>query len=391
MEVDRSLHAHKTSALNAHVGMRLASRGAVWRVAMWLGYAVISLVVTILWFHFARTEVLTDNAPYHFNSIQQMADGTAAKPFVGRRLMPDAALALTRVLPPPESPVWDRFLGLDERSASYFAKDHIAISTGWSMQKLPLLGASMAVMAASVFGFILVCSCLIRQLYVVPPWLTDVFSGLFGIALLGGCNDLHYQLYPYDFTQAFVFSLTLLGILKAKWWLVPAFVLAAYSKETSALLIVAYVLITWQAGVWRSWRWRFRVALLAGLFIAVRGYIAWRYPGFEARKFWYPFRNVHWLVLNTVISSWVVPFLLIPVVRIVRSLDRLPPSLARLAWLIPILVGVAFFKGWLEELRQYTELFPIGALIVTQWAMTELGVGHLMVPRDRDLSSVGPS
>jgi hypothetical protein len=351
-------------------------------VVFWPLYCAISLLVTFTWFHYARTEILTDNAPYHFNSIVAMADGTAPLPFLRRRLMPDAASLLSRALPDAASPIWDELVALDERVSSHFAVMKAPISAGWDRSRMPLLGASLIVLAGSVLGFILVCSHLLHHLYVVSAWTADLLSALLGVALLGGCSDFHYQLYPYDFVQAFIFALVLLGMLKRQWWFVPAFLLAAYSKETAVLLVVAFALITWEPEAWRRWGWWLRLAPLGLAYLSIRAFINLKYPGFAPMTYWFPLRNARWLFAAAIFSAWTAPLVVVSVIRIVRTIDQLPAMLARVTLLIPIIVSLAFFKGWIEELRQYTEMLSIGGIVIIHWALRELGLSHLLVPRE---------
>src|SRR5262249_21340127 len=60
---------------------------------------------------------------------------------------------------------------------------------------------------------------------------------------------------------------------------------------------------------------------------------------------------------------------------------QIPMALRRLLPLGVLLVGGAFFKGWIEERRCYLELLPILGLIFCQWAAAELGLEHLFAPK----------
>jgi hypothetical protein len=348
-------------------------------VLVWTLYAVISLFVTLTWFHYARTETLRPED--HFNSIQALVDGTVTVPFLRRRLMPDAATALSKALPPAGSAVYDRLVALDLKLAGRLGGTKSPISDGWDHTRLPLLVASFIVIAGSVFGFTAICRALVRHFYVAPSWMTDGLAGLLGISLLGSSTDLHYALYPYDYPQACVFSLGILGVVKRAWWFVPVFLVAAYSKETSLLLVVALVAVTWEPGSWRRLTsWLAPIALTLA-FLAVRSYIAWRYPAVPTTSFWWPTRNLGWMRNSALLFSWMLPFFLVGFVRIGRMLPRVPVELRRLTCLLPILLGLSFFKGWIEEMRQYGELLAILGLVVAQWLSEELGFERFLVPR----------
>ncbi len=78
---------------------------------------------------------------------------------------------------------------------------------------------------------------------------------------------------------------------------------------------------------------------------------------------------------------WIVLF---AVARMFCMLGDLPRVLRRLV--VPLLgtmLGLCFLYGWIDERRAYYEVLPIAGLVVLQWSVAELGLAHLMRPRDR--------
>jgi hypothetical protein len=164
--------------------------------------------------------------------------------------------------------------------------------------------------------------------------------------------------------------------------------IAAYSKESSLLLVVALAVVTWKPGSFQRLNWWLPLIALTAVFLVVRGYIASRYPAPPTVDFWWPTRNIGWMRNAALLCSWMLPFFLIGSVRIGRMLPRVPSDLRRLTCLLPILLGLAFFKGWIEEMRQYGELLAIMGLVVAQWLSEELGLARFLVPRAEQSSGL---
>jgi hypothetical protein len=251
---------------------------------------------------------------------------------------------------------------------------------GWKAEHVPLLGCAYLLIAGSVLGFMLSCRRLVHLLYETPPWVAHLAALALGVALLGGNGDWHYCGYPYDFPQAFVFTLALTALLARRWWFLPAFAAAAYSKETSVLLTAAFVLL---APEYRSRRFWGLLAAQLAVFAAVRGWLELHYPAPEPPAgFWAFSRNLKYFSF-VLFYSWSMPFFAIGAARMLALRRRFPRPLVRLLVLAVPLVGMALLRGWLEEMRQYLELLPVAGLLVFQWCLHEAGHGDLLRARDR--------
>jgi hypothetical protein len=356
------------------------------RPLVWSAYGLIAVVVTGVWVYCARTEYavefldvrLPSGEAYssRFASITRLAEGRAFSPFVKRRLLPDLARGLAAVLPPALWAPVRRALTVAAHGPPWLQV--VLGRQGWKPEHVPILACAYFLIGCSVLGFMLTCRRLLTLLYETPRWVADLTGLLMGPALLGCYGDWHYCGYPYDYPTAFVFALALLGLLGRRWWFPAAFAAAAYSKETAVLLIAAYVLVDFR---WRSVRSWLVLGLLAGLYAAVRGWIALNYRTPEPEQgFWFPARNAK-VLAAVFFSNWWLPFYAVGLARIVGLWPQFPFALRRLCWLLLPMVGLAFFKGWLEELRQYLELLPVFGLLLLQWCLHEAGLGHLLVAR----------
>jgi hypothetical protein len=346
-----------------------------------LAYVALSLAVTGIWVHFARTEALADEMVVatpsgrytaRFGSIIGSAEGRVFSPFVKRRLLPDAARGLAALVP---DSFWSPLRRRMEDPAAPGWLRAVLARQGWKARDCPLLCCAYFLVWLSVLGFMATCRHLARLLYEGPPWVADLAGAALGVALLGGNGDWHYCGYPYDFPNAFVFALTLAGMLARRWWFPLAFAAAAYSKETSLLLIAAHLLLARHLRSPRPWA---VAGLLGAIFVSARLWINAHYHAPEPEAgFWFPLRNARFLGYP-LFYGWLTPFFVVGLVRIWSLREHYPRALKRLCLLAVPMVAMAFFKGWLEELRQYLELLPVFGLILFQWCLHEAGLGHVL-------------
>jgi hypothetical protein len=333
-------------------------------------YATAAVAITALWTYRAKTE----NQDNTFASIVAIANGTAPQPFVKRRLLCDVARVAARLVPARSWQGISR--AIDGRPAvARVIRGHL----GWERADDPLLISATALIGLSAVGFMVTMRGIVLLLYETPPWLAGFAGLLLGLSLLGGGGDVRFGFYPYDLPNAFVFALALAAILARSAWLLPAFALAAYSKETAVLLIPAYLLAR------RGWpdRRSFLIAAAMGaIYLAVRQIINGIY-GVGMGGFWFPGRNARWLAWTLAFDAWwYLPVAVVSAVRIAGHWSAFPITLRRLVVLAPVLVALAFFKGWIEEKRQYLEMIPILGPLLVQWVAIELGMGHLLRAKD---------
>ncbi len=250
---------------------------------------------------------------------------------------------------------------------------------GWKRVHDPILVSATALIGLSVVGFMMTMRHIMVQLYVIPPWFAELTALFLGLSLLGGGGDIRFGFFPYDLPHTFVFALSLTTIFSGSGWLLPVFAVAAYSKETSLLLIPAYILVNWGR---RDWRLISTVTALTITYVVVRIILDWSY-GSGAGGFWFPGRNARWIAwMLTFDAWWYYPFWIVSAIRLARVWPQFPAPLRRLVLLSFALIAPALFKGWIEEKRQYLEMLPILGPMLIQWVVTELGFGCLLRARE---------
>jgi hypothetical protein len=348
-------------------------------------YLLLALLVTGLWTFSARTEVHSQRLDIvtptgeryssRYNSLVNLAAGRAVEPFVKRRLLVDLARGLSAAIPQRAWVAFREALSGEGRLAEGMSR--LLGWLGWAPKDYPLLVSAHLLIYASVVGFLFACRWLTLLLYECPRWLAGLAGAALGVALLGGLGGRHFCAYPYDLPQAFLFTLALASLIARRWWFLPLFALACYSKETSVLLIAACFLL---APDWRSRRLGGQLAVLTALFLGIRCWIDLHYSTWK-EPFWFPRRNLFVLAMSS-FYLWLAPFLVVGLVRFASAWRSYPLALRKLCLLVVPLVGMAFFKGWIEELRQYLELLPIFGLLVFQWLVREIGAERLLRPRE---------
>ncbi|AMV37903.1 SAM-dependent methyltransferase [Planctomyces sp. SH-PL62] len=372
-----------------------------------LCYVVLSLAIFFFWTTFAKTERkviprddarpsgsgsgsgpaagAVGNAPEPFiptkPNLVQSIQGTAMAPFVKRRLLPEASLALSRLVP---ASFWDALTrSLEGPEPWRRAVNHyLGTVLNWRPENYPLLFSGYFLIWLSTLGFMYQAKKLTSILYDVPDVTAALVGALMGVALLGGFG--RWSQYPYDIPNAFVFSLALNALILERWWFLLAFAAAVYSKETSLLLIMAYVLLRWER--WRRPSFWAMLALLTIGFTATRYWISVRYALSPSSRDWYPLRNLDVMARNLAELMWAWWIVFVAIAGMLCMIGDLPRVLRRLV--IPLLgtmLGLSFFYGWIDERRGYYEVLPMTGLVVLQWSAASLGLAHLFRPRDQPL------
>lgn len=338
-------------------------------ILLFISYMAISGVILTCWAVISETERVLyyrqEGIPvYAWTNLQKLADGSAPSPFVYRRLLADSARLLSSSI---GENTWNLFLATATGDTTLLRKFFNRLH--WPPQAYPLLLSGYFLIGLSILGFMYSCRSFTLSQYRTPPFYADIIGAFFGISLLGGLGT-GFPGYPYDIPNAFVFTLTLNGIVQHKrWWMIFAFCAAVYSKETACLLIVAYIVVNRR---WKDIKFWMMVCCLTLIYLSIQFWIRQHYVSPPANTFWYPSRNLVFFIKSSVYHMWMWIICLIIIIRIIKMWYRIPPDLRWLTTLIVIIVSAAFFNGWIEERRQYYEILPIIGLITIQWAM-EMG------------------
>jgi hypothetical protein len=329
-------------------------------------YLLVALIVTVLWGNWAETEAPPKPGMGLRRSIVGIANGTAESPFVQRRLLADSARALAWIVP---AQVWQGVTSALDAIPPI--SDRLRTSWYWTdTRDWPLLISAMFLIFSAVVGFSFAAERLIA--YYLPAVQGPSAVGLtcvFTVGLLGGGGDpFHYYWYPYDLPNACLYAFLLIAIELKAWWQLPLFALAAYSKETSAFLIL--VQLAYAVGG-RDRRWDLlHAAAAAVIFVLIQSLILAHYPPMPVeQRLFAAERNTRLLAWHLLFSSWKFAIVLSVLIRLGVLWRRVPAGLRYATVLYPCFFLAGFLGAWIEEFRQYTELWLPTALLLA-WITT---------------------
>jgi hypothetical protein len=291
-----------------------------------------------------------------------MVYGTAHKPFVLRTLLPTLDRLLVSALP---SSLREAIVHLADHGsiARPLAKMNLA------PENLPELLVAIVLMDVALMVFVVSLRSLARSAYGDNPWLVD-FAPLVALVLVPCC--FAYVNYVYDFATLGLFTAGL--ALMARERFVAYFVvfaLACVNKETTILLTLVFGLHFRILAPGRRTYLALAAAQVA-LFVVVKaglGYVFRTNPGTTAEFHLFN----HTLLFPTYHMGAAMGWLGFGGL-IAYGWTSKPPFLrSALAIMVP-LVGLTFFLGYLDEIRDYYEAFPAAFLLASETVARIFGV-----------------
>jgi hypothetical protein len=340
------------------------------RAASFAAHAILSLYVFWIWL---KDPGLERNWT---EPVAKLLDGSAAKPYVYRALIPSLARLLMPLVPEgvkralADWPTHSRLVATcfqDFKWEAAHAVDYFVLG---------------ALSFAFLVGFVLAQRALFRALYDGPPHAADALSllSLFGLQLF-----FVYCSYVYDFPALFFFTLALWLMARERHYLyLVTFAVALFNKETTILLAVLFAVVFFRT----MERRRYLVLLGAqvALFFVSRQILGHFYGGNRGEfSTWHLYdHNMTYAVLRMTPGTLAAALLL--TVAVAAHWSQKPLLLRRaLLVILPPLVGGAFFYGYFDELRDFYEAYPAVTLLcaptVARW------MGATLVNRDPSASA----
>lgn len=306
--------------------------------------------------------------------LTEMVDGTGHRPYVFRSLLPGVVRLIHGVLPVRlRTAVGDGAMQvkplrklLDATPAAE-ERDLVVYLIAYALQFASLLGFAVTLRAAVIY------------FYAPGRWAADLLPLL---AVLGLPVFYRYLNHDYDLPQLFLFSLALLLLAKRRWrWFYPVFVLAAFSKETTLLLVVVHVL-----GHASSMSTRLLVAhsaaqlaILAGARGLLQFVVFADNPGVPV-EFWlgrnwemisdpsrwgFLFFHFTWVGHQSLVVPTNYNLLFLLLVPLVAWRWREKPVLLRRGlWIAPIAFVLGLLWGYIDEMRIYYEVYVVVFLLM---------------------------
>jgi len=174
-----------------------------------------------------------------------------------------------------------------------------------------------------------------------------------------------YNTYLYDFTTLFLFTLGLAMMIRRKWIsYLFVFVLACLNKETTILLTCIYAIHFFKHQELNLSDYIFILLIQIGIYISIKIFIDTLFIHNKGAflEFWLT-RNINFLLQPYPIVTY-LQWLILGFLVIYKWSEK-PLFLKQgLLILIPLL-GSTLIWGWIDELRDYYEVYPIVILLIS--------------------------
>jgi hypothetical protein len=286
--------------------------------------------------------------------------GRVKKPFVYRVLVPGVIRIIASAL--PES---------THKWASGMFKYNFNHGN-WEIEYALEYDIAVVLVCLSLLSFYVAvsyfCDCLFRG----PPKFIPLVSLT---ALFGLPPFFKYWSYLYDFPALAFFTLGLALMVQRRWtWFLVLYLFSCLNKETTFLLSVVFF-IYFRPATGRMNKNLFTRLLSTQLvmFALVKGglYVAFRENPGSIAEFHLLDHNLQFITPYslTTFLGWAFLFLLIA-----RRWSQSHPFLKDALWILPILIVLTFFFGFLDELRDYYEAYPVVLMLLAPAVAEYLGM-----------------
>ena len=293
---------------------------------------------------------INDDKPSMFGD---MIYGKASKPFVYRVLLP----ATVRVLsaPVPQSL---------RNSISNNIEDNISLNKlfkklKWEKELTVEYSFAMLIMFFSLWGFSFAIRYLFTLFYNTSSWVADSVSVL---ALLGLPTMFQYTSFIYDFPLLFLYTLGLIFLYKQDWSkFLIIFLVGCINKETTILLTLIFY-IFYKSGLEKELFNKLLIAQFA-IFILVKSVLYFVFNNNPGTFIEFHLID-HNLRLLTGYDLTLAAAVLGLVLLVFYKWNEKPDYLITSLWMFVPLVVLTFFLGYLDELRDYYEVYPVVIIFI---------------------------
>ena len=281
--------------------------------------------------------------------FKDMVYGQAYKPFVYRALLPTMVRLVTAALP----------------SNIHTAINHSDLHFGnWEQEFLAEYLVASILMCASLIGFGFAVKYLFNGLFQAPSWFVDAVS----LAAIAGLPPFFkYYNYLYDFPTLFLFTLSLGFMARCKWReFLVLFLLACLNKETAILLTFLFVIYFFNRKNLVSHALFFQLLFYQlGLFFLIRAGIVWIFRNNPGSSLEFHLFDHNLALLHPPYSLLTLGAGLALSLLVFYKWNEKPSFLKSGIWILVLLFIATLFFGFLDELRDYYEVYPILLLLVS--------------------------
>jgi hypothetical protein len=294
---------------------------------------------------------INDNKPSMF---ADMVYGKAEKPYVYRTLLPTSVRILSA--PVPES----LRNSLSEKIESNISLNKLFKKLKWEKEFAVEYSFAMILMFLSLWGFSIAVRYLFNLFFSSPGWFADSVSVL---ALLGLPTMFQYTSFLYDFPLLLFYTLGLIFLYKRDWkTFLVIFLIGCFNKETTILLTLIFY-VYYRSKLRKGLFNKLLFAQLA-VFVIVKLllFIIFNSNPGTFVEFHLVDHNLRLLAgYDLTLAASLLGFVLLVFYKWKEKPDFIKTSL--LAF-IP-LVFLSLFLGYIDELRDYYEVYPSVIILIS--------------------------
>ncbi|MDD5111363.1 MAG: hypothetical protein PHG85_02335 [Candidatus Altiarchaeota archaeon] len=329
-----------------------------YRVVFW---CVCILLTLFVFLSFIQTPGLNSNPIAMFADY---VDGSASKPFAYRILVPLVVRAVAAVLAQGVG-----ISVLDSLQSECVLRDFF-VYVSWEEDLLVEYLVACLLAYLSLVGFVLALRYLVRSVFELPAFFVDGVT-IFSICMLP--IFFCYGSYLYDFPALFFFTLLLALMVNGRWlWFIFVFVASCLNKETT--ILVTLLFFAHFFGGKRMGRALFNKLLAFQIlaFSTVKAALFLVFAGNEGHFVWFELnRNIG--VLGAVIPRLVL-YALPAAFFVFYRWQAKPSFLKNGLWVIAALLYLNLAFGFIDELRDYYELYPVVILSACHTLLLLFGI-----------------
>jgi hypothetical protein len=313
-------------------------------------YLVTALIAGCVLIMFVIFPGINDDKPSKFSD---MIYGNASKPFVYRVLLP----ATVRMLSAPVPQTL-------RNTISNKIEDNISLNKlfkklKWEKELAVEYIFSMLFMFLSLWGFSFAVRYLFTLFYNTSSWIADSVSVL---ALLGLPTMFQYTSFIYDFPLLLLYTLGLIFLYKQDWIkFLIIFLIGCINKETTILLTLVFY-IFYKSDLTKDLFNKLLIVQFA-IFILVKSMLYFIFknnPG-TFIEFHLVDHNLRLLAgYDLTLAAAVLGLILL----VFYKWNEKPNFLKTSLWMFIPLVVLTFFLGYLDELRDYYEVYPVVIIFI---------------------------
>jgi len=308
------------------------------------------------------------------SKFEEMIYGNAWKPFVYRTLLPTTVRVISAPVPQVIKTSFSEMIDGSESFSKLFEK------LKWEKELVVEYSIAMFLMFLSLFGFALSLRYLFTLFYNTSSISANLVSIL---ALLGLPTMFQYTSFLYDFPALFLYTLGLIFLYKRDWKkFLILYPIACLNKETTILLTLIFF-IYYRPQLRTDYFYKLLFIQLT-IFVIIKLLLLVIFssnPG--------TFVEFHLVDHNLGLFAGydlTLAFTLFGLIMLIYyKWNEKPPYVIITLWALVPLLFLTLFLGYLDELRDYYEVYPSIIILISHSIAQVLGIKFNLLPTNKIL------